>query len=150
MEQRMYIRKIRRFQIDKVLALIDKSKIVRIERARETAIKNGRWKESKPSFFPVKPTERYLLVLGTYGRLGLTPQELYSVRKIWLQTPDETFNLSVKTLWANLYKLEKTGLAESVIEGLTYRYFAKDEKFLDFSLRWVLGIVPIGLQPPVV
>jgi Fe2+ or Zn2+ uptake regulation protein len=102
----------------------------------EEAIKKDKWKECKRSLFPLKPTERYLLVLGIYGQLGLTPQELYSVRKIWLQAPDETFNLTVKTVWANLDKLVKAGLAKSANERLTYRYFDEGEKSVDFFLRW--------------
>jgi len=143
----MYLPKSCRVQIDQ----IETARLKLVESARlelmEAAIKKGRWKEYKRSLFPVKPTERYLLVLGNYGQPGLTPQELYSVREIWLQAPDEAFNLSVKTVWANLHKLVQAGLAESVNEGLTYRYFAKQEKFLDFGFRWVLGSVRSKPQP---
>jgi hypothetical protein len=134
-----------------VLARARRAQIDQFEFARldliEAKIRNGTWKDHKSSFFPAKPMERYLFVLVVYGQLGLTPQELYSVRKIWLQAPDETFNLSVKTLWANLHKLAQDGLAEDVNEGLTYRYFAKQEKFLDFSFPLLLMLSRSKLQP---
>jgi hypothetical protein len=144
MEQDMYTPKTR-FEVDlhEIHLRLDRMEVARYESLRRelmlAAIKAGRWKECKSSLFPAKPTERYLLVLGNYGQLGLTPQELYSIRKIWLQAPDETFDLSVKTIWANLHKLAKSGLAESRIEGLTYRYFAKQEKYLDLCFRQLLG-----------
>jgi hypothetical protein len=56
----MYIPESRRAQIDQI-------EIARLE-LMETAIKNDRWKEHKRSLFPVKPTERDLLVLGNYGQ----------------------------------------------------------------------------------
>ncbi len=86
-------------------------------------VKNGASMETLLESFP-KMKERYLKALVAYGSFGLTSQELYEKRMIWLYCPKENTALfRVKTVSMFLNRLYRGGLAERKAEGRTYRYF---------------------------
>jgi hypothetical protein len=86
------------------------------------ALKRGTPTENLLRSFP-KMKQRYLEALAAYGRFGLTPQEFYEKRMIWLYSPNEDTTVRVKTISMFLNRLSRGSLAERKVEGRTYRYF---------------------------
>ena len=86
------------------------------------AMKSGGSVDRLCSYWSKK--ERYLEALVTYGSFGLTSEELFKKRAIWLVRPNEPdVTKRVKTVSMFLRRLQLGGLASRVREGYAYRYF---------------------------
>lgn len=74
--------------------------------------------------------QRYLTALVAYGRLGLTPAELFEShrRTVWLMHPCDKGSSpkSVKTVAMFLLRLKRDGLARREEEENTFRYYITD------------------------
>jgi len=100
------------------------------------AVKNGISIEGKHTDLSGKK-ERYLEALSCYQPWGLTPEELYEKRQVWLWHPGEPEVLRVKTVSLFLLRLKRDGLASRIRESHSWRYFIKKDgiKRLEFYIE---------------
>lgn len=106
---------------------LEKLRLKRISMTLEKMLeaeRRGRRAYVRPEDIP-SLKKRYLEALWVYEHLGLTPNELFKKRNVWLLCPGDEKKITkrAKTVSVFLHRLQSKGLASRKREGRIYRYF---------------------------